>query len=149
VLLHYSGGWPVPRAASLSSGGLCIYTNIYINVGCLYPFILLILYLQTSKPQAIMRSSSFRVVDEHSYRQEISLPVIQNPGFRAPEISRCEPYNRVTEPKFYFLYGSHGHGQKFVRYNIRLILILCGRIVHGPQCKMFLIYFYNSAIFLL
>ena len=33
VLLHYSGGWPVPRAASYSSGGKQIYTNILAYVG--------------------------------------------------------------------------------------------------------------------
>ena len=33
VLLHYSGGWPVPRAVSLSSGGKQIYTNILAYVG--------------------------------------------------------------------------------------------------------------------
>ena len=34
---------------------------------------------------------------------------------------------------------SHGHGLEYVRYSIRRILILCGRIVRGPQCKMFLL----------
>jgi hypothetical protein len=40
ALEHYSGGWPVPRAQSYTSGGKQIYANILTYVGCLYPLIL-------------------------------------------------------------------------------------------------------------
>jgi hypothetical protein len=39
ALEHYSGGWPVPRAQSYSSGGLQIYAIIFVDVG-FYPLIL-------------------------------------------------------------------------------------------------------------
>jgi hypothetical protein len=90
VLLHYRGGWPVPRAASLSSGGLCIYTNIYINVGHTIPSFCLFVIFKHLNRKHFAIFVLLRIVDEHSYRQEFSLPVILDPGSRAHEVGLCK-----------------------------------------------------------
>ena len=37
ALDHYSGGWPVPRDLSYTSGGLHVYAIIPVNVGVFLP----------------------------------------------------------------------------------------------------------------
>ena len=113
----------------------------------LHPWALIFNSIQTIKPQAFCDRGPVRILIEYSYRQEISLPVIRDPGFRAHDVSLCEPDFRVTEPKVFLKCVSHGHEQISVRYNSLLILILCGRIVHGPQCTMFVLCYCNSVVF--
>ena len=113
----------------------------------LHPWALKFNSIQTIKPQAFCDRGPVRILIEYSYRQEISLPVIRDPGFRAHDVSLCELEYRVTEPKFCFLYESHALLLRSGHCNNRLILILCGRIVHGPQCTMFVLCYCNSVVF--
>jgi hypothetical protein len=96
ALLHYSGGHPVPRAASLYDGNKQIYANILACLG-LFPLLLPIFTLfkqPNSRLFAIV--VLLRILVEYSLRREISIPVILDPGIRAPEVSRCELFPLVS-----------------------------------------------------
>jgi len=70
---------------------MCIAVGVLL---LLLAFFFMLFQIVKSVVRRRIRSSSLRAVTKYSFQpKRFTLPVIRDPGFRAPEVSRCEPFS--------------------------------------------------------